>query len=135
MKRIKNIFIISLVVFAAAALLVSARNSQASTETTNKSATPAKKGLKKKPVKKKTGASARKPASEYKFDKVDSVPTYKFDKNANPIIKKSKPNQKSAGKAAASKAEAAPQTQQKLKLQLPPDDGGRQQGEQQQNPE
>lgn len=46
---------------------------------------PVKKTVKKKKVKKKEPAAP----SEYKF-KMDPTPAYKFDKNANPIIKKEK---------------------------------------------
>jgi outer membrane biosynthesis protein TonB len=57
---------------------------------------PAKKAAAKKKTVKKKKADA--PVSEYKFSSAESVPTYKFDKKGNPIVKakKKKPAKKSA---------------------------------------
>lgn len=62
---------------------------------------PAKKAKKKKAKKKKPAE----PVSEYKFSAIDTVPTYKFDKKANPIIKegKKKPSKKAAKGKSSSK--------------------------------
>ncbi|MBI4803199.1 MAG: hypothetical protein HY796_11820 [Elusimicrobia bacterium] len=67
----------------------------------------AEKPAEKKPVKKKAKKKPAPPASEYKFKQENSVPTYKFDKRANPIIKDAKPKKKTAKKQAV-KAEAPP---------------------------
>lgn len=64
-------------------------------------AKPAKKASKKKAKKKKPAE----PPSEYKFSAVETVPTYKFDKKANPIIKETK--KKSSKKAAKGKASSS----------------------------
>ena len=121
MKTIKDIFVITFVLIAAATLLVSAQDSQTSAETSTESAAPAKKTTAKKTVKsklkKKVKKPAAKPVSEYIFNKMDSVPAYKFDKHANPIIKEAKPKKKTA-KAAKGKSVAS-QAQQKLKAQPP----------------
>lgn len=77
-------------------------NSELKEDTTTEApAKPAAKpAAKKVPAKKK--ARKKKPAppvSEYKFNSGESVPAYKFDKRANPIIKekkKKKPAKKSA---------------------------------------
>ena len=60
---------------------------------------PKKPAPKKKPKKKKKVP----PPSEYKFDAVEKVETYKFDKKANPIVKEKK--KKPAKKRAAKKGE------------------------------
>jgi outer membrane biosynthesis protein TonB len=66
----------------------------------------------KKPAAKKTAAKKKKkkkpaePASEYKFTAAESVPTYKFDRKANPIVKETK--KKPAKKSAASKKKTQP---------------------------
>ncbi len=77
---------------------------------------PAKKApAKKKPAKKKKPV---KPVSEYKFSSGESVPTYKFDKRANPIVKA--PKKKKAARKAAGKADkAAPKPSAKLKTSKP----------------
>ena len=58
---------------------------------------------KKKPAKKKKKPA--KPVSEYKFTSADAVPAYKFDKKANPIVKKVPPKKKGAAKPAAKKTD------------------------------
>lgn len=62
---------------------------------------PKKPAPKKKPKKKKKVP----PPSEYKFDAVEKVETYKFDKRANPIVKEKK--KKPAKKQPAKKGEEA----------------------------
>jgi len=57
---------------------------------------PAPKAKAKKKKKKKAA-----PVSEYKFTSADAVPTYKFDKKANPILKPA-PKKKGAKPAAKS---------------------------------
>lgn len=62
---------------------------------------------KKKKAKKKKPA---KPVSEYKFSSGESVPAYKFDKRANPIVKapkKKKPAKKAAAKGEKSEGKPA----------------------------
>jgi hypothetical protein len=56
----------------------------------------------KKPVviKKKKIAKKAAPASEYKFQSVDTTPAYKFDKKANPIMKQEKKKKKTKAAAA-----------------------------------
>ncbi len=61
---------------------------------------PVKKAAKKKKKKK------AKPVSEYKFSAVEKVPTYKFDKKANPIVKTSK--KKAAKKGGRAKKTGTP---------------------------
>lgn len=130
MKRIRNIFVVSLALFAAPALLASAQDPETSTETSRERAAPAKKAPVKKAVKKKSKKIALKHASEYIFEKIDSIPAYKFDKKGNPIIKDSKAGKKSAktakGGNTPSKAGAASHARPKLKT-TPPIDGGDQQ--------
>ena len=77
--------------------------------------TDKKAAAKKKPAKKKKPAP---PVSEYKFSSGESVPTYKFDKRANPIVKASK-KKKAPKKAAAKTGEAAPDKGGKLKTSKP----------------
>ncbi len=55
----------------------------------------------KKTAKKGPKKAAKKPVSEYKFDAVEKVPTYKMDKNADPIIKPAKKAKKAAPKKPA----------------------------------
>jgi len=55
----------------------------------------------KKPAKKGAKKAAKKPVSEYKFDAVEKVPTYKMDKNADPIVKPAKKAKKAAPKKPA----------------------------------
>lgn len=62
-----------------------------------------KAAAKKKAAKKKAKKKAE--VSEYKFSSVESVPTYKFDKKANPIVKQGK--KKAAKKGAAGSAAPA----------------------------
>ena len=69
----------------------------------------------KKHIKKKKPA---KPVSEYKFSSGESVPTYKFDKRANPIVKAAK-KKKTAKKAAGKADKAAAKTDAKLKPSKP----------------
>lgn len=64
-------------------------------------AKPAKKASKKKAKKKKPAE----PPSEYKFSAVETVPTYKFDRKANPIVKETK--KKTSKKAAKGKASSS----------------------------
>ncbi|MFA6434569.1 MAG: hypothetical protein WCW52_07735 [Elusimicrobiales bacterium] len=162
MNRLKNTFIVSLSLLTAGALPATltppaaAQDSQSLAETGEDSTAPAKKTPAKTAAKKKAEKAAQKKtakkakkkklktASEYKFEKVDSIPAYKFDKKANPIIKKDSPAKKTgkAGKnaPAAPKAGAAAQPQQKLNIQPPQEGGDRQEGlgedeDQQQNPE
>lgn len=87
------------------------QTSRAPAEPASKKAAPKKAAAKKK--KKKKPAE---PVSEYKFTAAESVPTYKFDRKANPIVKE--PKKKPAKKgAAASKKKTAPAT--KLKPSKP----------------
>ncbi|OGR62705.1 MAG: hypothetical protein A2X30_07225 [Elusimicrobia bacterium GWB2_63_16] len=58
--------------------------------------------------KKKKKAAAKKAVSEYKFDAVDSVSTYKMDKYADPIVKTPKKKKAAAKKKPAEPAEPAP---------------------------
>lgn len=74
-----------------------------------------KAAAKKKPAKKKKPAP---PVSEYKFSSGEAVPTYKFDKRANPIVKAPK-KKKAPKKAAAKTDEAAPAKGAKLKTSKP----------------
>lgn len=141
MKKIENMFAILFLMFAAATLTVSALDSFSAAGTTEETASPAQKAPAKKQIKKKNTKKVKKtthkPASEYIFNGVSTIPTYKFDKKANPIIKEIKPKKKTGksakGKSAASKSDVTPSAQQKLKVQ-PPLDGGQQQppGDQQQ---
>ncbi len=71
---------------------------------------PAKKAPAKKKAKKKKPA---KPVSEYKFSAVEKVPTYKFDKKANPIVKGGK--KKAAKKGTKGNKAPAAATAPKLK--------------------
>jgi len=68
---------------------------------------PKKAAAKKKAPAKKKKKKPAKPVSEYKFTAADSVPTYKFDKKADPIIKAPK-KKKASSKGAAKKAAPAP---------------------------
>ncbi|HAH32771.1 MAG TPA: hypothetical protein DCL44_10705 [Elusimicrobia bacterium] len=81
-----------------------------------KKVTTKKKPAKKKKIKK---AAAPAPVSEYKFKAVGTPPTYKFDKQGDPIIKtkpKASPKKKKKGrKSAATNTE-----QTTLKLQKTP---------------
>ena len=61
---------------------------------------------KKKPAAKKKKKKAPKPVSEYKFTSAEAIPTYKFDKKANPIIKPAKKKKKKTSAKAASKKPA-----------------------------
>jgi hypothetical protein len=47
---------------------------------------------------------APKPASEYKFERIDTKPAYTFDKKTNPIIKEPRPKKKAVKKPAPEKA-------------------------------
>jgi len=72
--------------------------------------TAAKKPAAKKPAAKKKAKKKKKPAepaSEYKFTAAESVPTYKFDRKANPIVKETKKKPAKKG-AAASKKKTQP---------------------------
>ncbi len=66
--------------------------------------------------KKKAKKPAPKPVSEYKFERIDHMPAYTFDKQTNPIIKGVKPKKK-AVKSKKAAAKPAP----KLKAPLPAD--------------
>jgi hypothetical protein len=84
-------------------------------------AKPAVKKTAKKPAAKKKPAKKKKPAppvSEYKFSAVDTVPSYKFDKRANPIVKAPK-KKKAPKKAAAKTGQAAPGAGTRLKTTKP----------------
>jgi hypothetical protein len=83
----------------------------------------------KKPVKKKGKKRPPEPVSEYKFDKIEHIPTYKFDKKTNPIIKEPKTKKKAAKKAAPGK-KAAPAAQPSSKTFTPPADSNAGQQEQ-----
>ncbi len=122
MKRIKNVLAGLLMIFAAAALMVSAQDTGTPPETSTESV-PQKAPVKKagKPAKKKK-KPAPKPVSEYRFNQTDSIPAYKFDKQTNPIIK-ARPKKKPAKKAAVKKA-GAPKAAPKPKKQPPSDDNG-----------
>lgn len=121
MKKIKIVSAIALAMLAAAALLVSAQDPGTSTGTSKESVPSGKTAPAKKPAKKKAVKKTRKrpppPASEYRFDKIDSIPSYRFDKKANPIMKDVKPGKKPAkaakGGNAAAKTGATPQGRKK----------------------
>lgn len=70
---------------------------------------------KKKKAKKKKPA---KPVSEYRFSSAESVPSYKFDKKGDPIVKASK-KKKAPKKDAAKTGKTAPGTGAKLKTTKP----------------
>jgi len=126
MNKLKKIFFFSLLVLIPATLLVSAQDSNDSTEASTETAapvkqTPIKKQAKKK-VTKKTKKSPPKPDSEYIFKQVDSVPTYKFDKKANPIIKEIKTKKKPSRSATGTPPQEPPPPpgpRQKLKPKPP----------------
>lgn len=125
MKQIKGIPLFLMAAFLGTVLAIQAQDSGTPPETSTESAPaetkpPVKKAAK-KPAKKKK-KPAPEPASEYKFNQIDSVATYKFDKQNNPIIK-AVPKKKTAKKAAVKKA-GAPQSAPKLKKQPPMDDSG-----------
>lgn len=107
MKKTLNL-LIALALAAGLCLPVLAQDEEAALKdgaTTEAEAKPADKPAPKKPAPKKKPKKKKKvpPPSEYKFDAVEKVETYKFDKKANPIVKK-KPAKK---KPAAKKGEAA----------------------------
>ena len=54
----------------------------------------------------KSGARRRKPASEYKFERIDNMPAYKFDRKTNPIIKGGRRVKRAASKAVKKKGPA-----------------------------
>jgi hypothetical protein len=105
MKTIKFTFVaVLLAIFAAAALSIRAQDKPVSDKEISgeekiklmpKAAPPP---AKKAAVKKKIKKPAPKPVSEYKFDKIEQIPAYTFDKQTNPIIKGAKPVQKPAAK-------------------------------------
>src|SRR3989339_253773 len=101
MKKIKDIFSFLLAVFP--------QDSETSTDPVQESAPAEKKApvKKKPPTKKKTKKSAVKPVSEYRFNQIDSIPTYKFDKQTNPIIKAAGRKGKTSKKAAPNRKAAA----------------------------
>lgn len=126
MNKLKKIFLISLLVLMPATLLVSAQDSKDSTEASTETAVPVKQTPIKKPAKKKVTKkpkkSAPKPASEYIFKQSDSVPTYKFDKKANPIIKEIKTKKKPSRPATGTPPQEPPPPpgpRQKLKPKPP----------------
>jgi hypothetical protein len=80
------------------------RESEPITKESAKKAAAEKAAAKKK---KKKGA-AKKAVSEYKFEAVESVPTYKMDKYADPIVKTPKKKKAGAKKKPAAPAEPAP---------------------------
>jgi len=125
MKKIKGIFLFLLAVFLGAALAVHAQDSEASAEPAKETAPSEKKApvKKKSPAKKKPKKSTVKPVSEYRFNQIDSVPAYKFDKQTNPIIKTSGRKGKTSKKTVPNKKPAADQPIQKLKP-APPISGG-----------
>jgi outer membrane biosynthesis protein TonB len=77
------------------------QTSQAPSEPAAKKPAPKKAAAKKKKKKKPV-----EPASEYKFTAAESVPTYKFDRKANPIVKE--PKKKPVKKGAAAKKKTQP---------------------------
>lgn len=106
MKKLLNLAI-ALLLPAALCLPVFAQEDGAAPAEGAEAAAPAKPAPKpaankpapkKKPAKKKKKKPA-KPVSEYKFTAAEAVPTYRFDKKANPIVKP--PPKKKGGKAAA----------------------------------
>ncbi|HBB67513.1 MAG: hypothetical protein A2X28_00860 [Elusimicrobia bacterium GWA2_56_46] len=120
MKGFKYPFIL-LAIFLSAALALQAQDAAGPSGARVKTAAPAKKKIVKK--KKKPGA---KPVSEYKFDRIDHVPAYTFDKQTNPIIKGAKPKKKkpSKNKKNPPKKTSAPSVREKLKSLPPIEDGG-----------
>jgi hypothetical protein len=139
MKNLKSLVIVSLAAALAAALPVFAQDqtSAVSTESANTSAPAAKKAPGKKAVKKKARKKIKKAVSEYKFDKIEHIPTYKFDKKTNPIMTppatKKKASKKSKPANKAPLAQAAAPTIPKLQTTPAIDNAGGQnaQGEQQ----
>ncbi|MEI7481364.1 MAG: hypothetical protein WCK75_03345 [Elusimicrobiota bacterium] len=130
MNKLKKTLFISLLTLIPATLLVSAQDSKDSTEASTETAAPAKQApLKKQPKKKvtkKTKKSPPKPDSEYIFKQVDSIPTYRFDKKANPIIKEIKAKKKPARSATGTPPQEPPPPsgpRQKLKPKPPIDAG------------
>ena len=105
MKKILNL-LLALLLPAALCLPASAQEDgaapaeESAAEGTEK---PAAKPAAKKPAPKAKAKKKKKkkaaPVSEYKFTSADAVPTYKFDKKANPIVKPAP--KKKGGKAAA----------------------------------
>lgn len=78
----------------------STQDTTASASADTSAAPPAKKPARKTKAKKKKKKTA--PAvSEYKFKAVETIPAYKFDKKANPILKKAKSRKAGKGKTAA----------------------------------
>jgi len=130
MKKINGMFMLILAAFLGAALAVHAEDSETPAETSSATAKESAPAEKKAPAKKKAKKPAKKkkkpvekPVSEYKFAPTETVPTYRFDKQTNPIVKPAKPKKKSSKKGAAKKAApAAPQ--KKLKAAPPIDDAG-----------
>jgi len=112
MKKDLNL-VMAVFVLAALCLPALAQEEGAALKENTTAAAPARHVSKKAPARKK--AKKKKPApaeSEYKFSSEESVPAYKFDKSANPIIKpaKKKKTAKKGGKKAAAGKEikAAP---------------------------
>ena len=112
MKKILNL-LLALLLPAALCLPASAQEDgaapaeESAAEGTEK---PAAKPAAKKPAPKAKAKKKKKkkaaPVSEYKFTSADAVPTYKFDKKANPIVKPAP--KKKGGKAAAKPADKLP---------------------------
>jgi len=129
MKKFKHIFIFSLATFVSAALTIHAQDAAGPSSAPVKSAAPEKKSQAKKKIAKKKKKSGAKPVSEYKFDRIDHMPAYTFDKQTNPIIKSARPKKKkpSKNKKNPPRKISAPAVREKLKT-LPPieNEGGRQ---------
>lgn len=102
MKKTLNL-LLALLLPAAVCLPVSAgdaapKEGAASTDTAKPSKPAAKKPAPKKKAKKKKKPA---PVNEYKFGAVEKTETYKFDREANPIVKQKKaPPKKKAAKPA-----------------------------------
>lgn len=87
MKKILNLFL-ALLLPAALCLPAAAQEDSTAPAEGTEAAAPAKPAVK-KPAPKAKKKKKKKPApvSEYKFTAAEAVPTYKFDKKANPIVK------------------------------------------------
>ncbi len=60
------------------------------------------------PKKKKKKTKKQEAPSEYKFKAAEETPTYKFDKNADPIVKPSKKKKKSGKSAGGGSGDSVP---------------------------
>lgn len=112
MKKTLNL-LIALALAAGLCLPVLAQD-EAAAPPAEETAAPKEKAPEKKPAKKPAKKKAKKkkkapPQSEYKFDAVEKTETYKFDRKANPIVKKKPAKKKAAKKGEKTKGENAPE--------------------------